>query len=418
MRGSARGRPGDGHSYHVYFWEFCMDLLSTKTHINETKLEQRIRNRSIDIPFSVRLPNGSILRFGEDDPSFVLTINDQKALSAIMQFDELGFTEAYINGGLDIEGEMWGVISCREALRDVHPLHYFWRRLLPLLTGQLRTNKHAIRDHYEYENEFFFKFLDSSRCYSQAIFAHDDESLETAQHRKLETVVKSCNLKPGDRVLDVGGGWGAFVEFAGKQGIHVTALTLARESERYLNELIQRLQLPCDVEYIDFYEYASSRPYDAIVILGVMEHLPNYRAVLKQFQSLLRPGGRIYLDASSYREKYSKPTFISRYVFPGNHRYFCLHEFLSKVSNTNMELESVYNDGYSYYLTCSAWAKNLESARAEIIKRWGEKLYRIFHLYLWGSAHAFFNQNMEAYRVVLERTVNKCYSSSSHRMQL
>jgi cyclopropane-fatty-acyl-phospholipid synthase len=144
-----------------------------------------------------------------------------------------------------------------------------------------------------------------------------------------------------------------------------------------------------------------------------MEHLPNYRAVLKQFQRLLRPGGRIYSDASSFREKYSKPTFISRYVFPGNHRYFCLHDFLSHVSKTNLELKSVHNDRYSYYLTCKEWARNLETARDEIINRWGEQLYRIFHLYLWGSAHAFFNHSMDAYRVVLELPENNWLSNST-----
>ena len=79
----------------------------------------------------------------------------------------------------------------------------------------------------------------------------------------------------------------------------------------------------------------------------------------------------------------------------------------------NLELISVHNDRYSYYLTCKAWAENLESARTEIVERWGEQLYRIFHLYLWGSAHAFFNLSMDAYRVVLEMPANKCESNSS-----
>jgi len=381
-----------------------MGLLGT--NFVETRLAQLIQNHLADkvaVPFSVRLPNNSIFSFGNGDPAFTISLKDQNGLSAVTKFDELRFTEAYINGNLDIEGDIWAVISCREILRDIHPLQYLWWRIAPLLTGQLSTNKRAIADHYEYENEFYLKFMDPTRCYSQAVFERDDEPLETAQRRKLDFVVKSCELKPGDRVLDVGGGWGTFVEHAGKQGIHVTALTLARKSEEFISHLIQRLQLPCRVIYGDFYEHATLEPYDAIVVLGVMEHLPDYPAVVRQFQRLLKPGGKIYLDASSFREKYSKPAFISRYVFPGNHRYFCLHDFLTHVAGTDLEVRSVHNDRHSYYLTCREWAKNLDAQREEIVKRWGERVYRIFRLYLWGSSYSFFTRGLDAFRVVLER---------------
>jgi cyclopropane-fatty-acyl-phospholipid synthase len=153
----------------------------------------------------------------------------------------------------------------------------------------------------------------------------------------------------------------------------------------------------------DFLRHQSPEPYDAIVILGVMEHLPDYPAVLKQFHRLLKPGGRVYLDASAFREKYVKPTFVSRYVFPGDHSYFCLHDFLTAVAKTQLDVLAVYNDRHNYYLTCKAWAEKLEVARDDIIGRWGEALYRRFRLYLWGSAYAFLNRGMEAYRVVLER---------------
>ncbi|MBI5429417.1 MAG: class I SAM-dependent methyltransferase [Nitrosomonadales bacterium] len=374
-------------------------------NIVEPWLVQRIQNHLADkvvAPFSVRLPDKSIYRFGDGDPAFTISLNDRNALLAIKQFDELSFTEAYINGSLDIEGDIWAVISCREILSDMHPLHSIWRRISPLFTGQVRTNRFAIADHYDHESEFYLKFMDPSRCYSQAVFERDDEPLETAQRRKLDFVVESCGLKPGDRVLDVGGGWGTFVEHAGKQGIQVTALTLTRKSEEFINGLIQCQQLPCKVIYGDFYEYASPEPYDAVVILGVMEHLPDYSAVVRQLQRLLKPGGKIYLDASSFREKYSKPTFISRYVYPGNHRYFCLHDFLTQVAKTKLEVRNIYNDRHSYYLTCREWAKNLDAEREEIVKRWGEKVYRIFRLYLWGSSYSFFNRGMDAFRVVLE----------------
>lgn len=381
-------------------------MKSPEANTVESGLAQLIQNhlatKSV-VPFSVRLPNNNIYRFGGGDPAFTVSLKDQKALSAITRFDELRFTEAYINGSLDIEGDIWSVMICRQILSDMRPIHSLWRRIEPLLAGQVRTNKRAIDEHYDYESEFYLKFMDPTRCYSQAVFENDDEPLETAQRRKLEFVVQSCELKPGDRVLDVGGGWGTFVEHAGKQGIQVTALTIARKSEEFINSLIQRLQLPCKVIYGDFYQHTSPEPYDAIAILGVMEHLPDYAAVVKQFQRLLKPGGKIYLDASSFREKYSKPTFISRYVYPGNHRYFCLHDFLTQVAKTNLEIRSIYNDRHSYYLTCREWAKNLDAAREEIVNRWGERVYRIFRLYLWGASHSFFNRGMDAFRVVLER---------------
>ncbi len=150
-------------------------------------------------------------------------------------------------------------------------------------------------------------------------------------------------------------------------------------------------------------EYSSPLPYDAIVVLGVMEHLPDYPSVLQHFHRLLKPGGRVYLDASAFREKYSKPTFISRYIFPGDHSYFCLHAFLAEVAKTPLEVLTVHNDRHNYFLTCKAWAENLDHAQDEIVRRWGETLYRRFRLYLWGSAQAFLSRSMDAYRVVLER---------------
>ena len=287
-----------------------------RTNIVETWLAQRIRNHLADkivVPFNVRSPNDNIYRFGDGDPAFTISLKDQNAVSAIARFDELRFTEAYINGSLDIEGDIWAVISCREILSDIRPLHSIWRRIEPLLTGQVHTNRRAIAEHYDYESEFYLKFMDPSRCYSQAVFEHDDEPLETAQRRKLEFVVKSCGLKPGDRVLDVGGGWGTFVEYAGKQGIHVTALTIARKSEEFINDLIRRLQLPCKVIYGDFYEHTTAEPYDAIVILGVMEHLPDYPAVVQSVPAFVE----------TRRQNISGCQFVPGKVFQ-THFYFTL----------------------------------------------------------------------------------------------
>jgi cyclopropane-fatty-acyl-phospholipid synthase len=367
---------------------------------------QRIQRRLADrvkIPFEIRLWGNRVYRFGEGEPAVDILVRDRRGLAALGSLDELGICEAYMAGSLDVVGDMLRFVSLRGTLSDSHPLVYLWRRVAPWLLGRTTANRQAIATHYEFANDFYLKFLDSTRCYSQAVFERDDEALDTAQRRKLDFAIESCRLKPGDRVLDVGGGWGCFTEHAGRRGIRVTALTISNQSESFMSDLIRRLQLPAQVLNQDFLMHRSPEPYDAIVILGVMEHLPDYAAVLKQFHRLLKPGGRVYLDASAFREKYVKPTFVSRYIFPGDHSYFCLHDFLDAVAKTQLDVLTVLNDRHNYYLTCKAWADKLEAARDEIIERWGEALYRRFRLYLWGSAYAFLNHGMEAYRVVLER---------------
>lgn len=169
--------------------------------------------------------------------------------------------------------------------------------------------------------------------------------------------IDAYRLQPGDRVLAVGGGWGSFMEHAGQCGIQVTSLTISRQSEASLTDLIERRELPCQVVNQDFLAYTSPDPYDALVILGVMEHLPDYLAVLRQFLRLLKPGGRVYLDASAHRDKYSKPTFIARYIFPADHSFLCLHDFLAAVAKGGMDVLAVHNDRHSYFLTCKAWAE-------------------------------------------------------------
>lgn len=356
----------------------------------------------IKLPIEIQLWGDHVYHLGKGEPVIRILVKDRQGLSALSELDEVSICEAYMAGSLDVSGDMLGFASLRGLLSDHHPLHSLWARIAPLFVGRVQTDRQAIAGHYDFSNQFYLKFMDSTRCYSQAVFECDDETLETAQHRKLDFAIEACQLKPGDRVLDIGGGWGSFTEHAGRGGIRVTSLTISQQSEIFLTDLIGRQQLPCKVLNQDFWEHRSPDPYDAIVILGVMEHLPNYPAVLRHLQSLLKPGGRVYLDASAFREKYSKPTFVSRYIFPGDHAYFCLHDFLAEVAKSRVEVLEVYNDRHNYYLTCKAWAENLDAARDEIVSRWGEMLYRRFRLYLWGSAQAFLSREMDAYRVVLE----------------
>jgi cyclopropane-fatty-acyl-phospholipid synthase len=366
-------------------------------------IQKRVFGDRVKIPLEVRLWGGRTYRFGAGEPAVKILVKDRKGLSALRRLNELRICEAYMNGSLDVQGDMLGFASLRPGLHDRRPLHDLWQRVAPWLVGRIKTDRHAIAAHYDFASDFYLRFLDPTRCYSQAVFERDDEPLETAQRRKLDFAIDACRLKPGDRVLDVGGGWGSFTEQAGARGIQVTSLTISRESEIFLTDLIERRQLPCRVVNQDFLAYRSPEPYDAIVILGVMEHLPDYPAVLRQVQRLLKPGGRVYLDASASRDKYDKPGFITRYIFPADHAFLCLHDWLRAVAKSPLEVLTVDNDRHNYFLTCKAWAENLEAAREDIVVRWGETLYRRFRLYLWGSAQAFLSRGAEAFRVVLER---------------
>jgi len=141
--------------------------------------------------------------------------------------------------------------------------------------------------------------------------------------------------------------------------------------------------------------------FDAIVNLGVTEHLPDYRRTLAQYRKLLKPGRRIYLDAYS-GHRHGMPAFISKWVFQGNTSPLCLEKYLAELARTPFELIEIRNDRINYFLSCKKWAENLEQVRDQVTSRWGQHLYRRFRLYLWAAANSFETRTLCAHRMVLE----------------
>ena len=192
---------------------------------------------------------------------------------------------------------------------------------------------------------------------SSQVFERDTEPLTNAMLRKLKFVIDACNLTPGDRVLDVGGGWGAFTEYAGVRGIEVASLTISERSRQFIARLIADKDLPCTVVEQNFLKYSDEKPFDAIVMLCVLEHMPNYQRVIRQFEKLLKPGGYVYIDGSGTRIKYSFNSFLKQYIYPGSHCAISIDDFLSHLKTSSLELLQVINDRRSYYLTAKAWAE-------------------------------------------------------------
>jgi cyclopropane-fatty-acyl-phospholipid synthase len=368
--------------------------------------EVRRRHQKIPgaTPFGLRLPDGNETVIGDGEPDVTLVLTSRAGLDALSSFDLATAGEAYLQGDIDVEGDLASLLAMRPLFTDRHPLQYAARFLRPLLRGQVRSDHDNIAHHYEEDPAFFLAFLDRRhRCYSQGIFTRPDDSLEDAITRKLEYAVAVTGLQEGDRVLDIGGGWGAFVEYGGQRGLRVTSLTISEASRAFVQDLIDTQELPCEIRREHLFAHRPDAPYDAIVNLGVTEHLPDYPRTLATYLELLKPGGRVYLDASAARRKNWVSTFVEKQLFPGNGSPLALASYVKAVSRSPMELELVVNDRVNYGLTTQHWAENLDAARGFIEERWGSRQYRLFRLYLWGCVDGFRRDDIQAYRWVLRK---------------
>src|SRR5437763_987349 len=139
------------------------------------------------VPFEVMLPDGSLQRFGNGAPSFRVTLKNDNAMRAITSVDEGRIGDAYLAGDIDIEGDMLRPFELRNSMKDFHLLVAAWRFVQPLLFGQVHTNRQAITAHYDIDPEFFLSFLDPiTPCYTQGVYAHDNETLDAATLRKFD----------------------------------------------------------------------------------------------------------------------------------------------------------------------------------------------------------------------------------------
>jgi cyclopropane-fatty-acyl-phospholipid synthase len=351
----------------------------------------------------VVLPSGEVLSCGEGTPRFRAVFHSDRVLR--QAFDELALGRAYVEGELDLEGDLWSVFELRGRLQDrtrVGPLLRFLANLF--LVAPTRLNRKSIDFHYTFGDDFYHSFIDTRyHFYSHGLFHAETESLEESSEHKLETMFAGLRLEPGMRLLDIGGGWGGVTRYCGARGVHVTSLTLAQDSCNYIRNVLDTMGLPGEVHLQDFLEHRPERPYDAIVIYGVIEHIPNYRRFCERVWECLAPGGRIYMDASASKEKYVMSSFTRQYIWHGTHTFLALPDVLQEFLWNGFEVEEVQNESRDYELTMRHWAERFDAARDFIAGKWGERVYRSFRIYLWGGSHAFHTDRLQAYHVVARR---------------
>jgi cyclopropane-fatty-acyl-phospholipid synthase len=355
------------------------------------------------VSFDVSLPNGTVHRFGSSTPNFHIKLKNHRALRAVASVDEGRFGDAYVAGDIDIDGDMLSPFELRKSMSDFHLGTSVWRFLEPILFGQVHTNKNAIAAHYDIDPAFFLSFLDpKTPCYTQGVYENVDEPLDVATLRKFDYCYEKCRLKPGDHILEIGPGWGAWFEYASRRGIKCSGISISQTSIDYLNSRSRELGFDWELINSDLLQYTTSRKYDAIVMMGVIEHLPQYQLVLEKFMSLLKPGGFIFLDGSACTRKYELSSFMVKYIYGGNHSFLVLHDFLGKIARTKLQVLEIFNDRRSYFLTFQQWARNFDQNREFVIERFGEFNYRRFRLYLWGAAYEFLSRNLDCYRMIIQ----------------
>ncbi|HWP66544.1 MAG TPA: cyclopropane-fatty-acyl-phospholipid synthase family protein [Candidatus Limnocylindria bacterium] len=274
-------------------------------------------------------------------------------------------------------------------------------------------SRRAERDvafHYDVSNEFYALFLDPRMVYTCAYYRRPDAGLATAQEDKLELVCRKLQLAPGERLLDLGCGWGALALWAAERwGVEVHGVTLSAAQATWAAEAARRAGLAgrVRIERADWRDVAPEKPYDKIAAIGLIEHVGRARhpAYFAQVHRLLTPGGLFLNHGITCRagaRRTSEMAFLQRHVFPGG-ELAPLDAIVGGIERAGFEIVDVEDLRPHYARTTRQWVErlqaNAERARALV----GERVYRTYLAYLAGASVAFDEGWIALHQVVATR---------------
>lgn len=374
-------------------------------------------------------------RYGSADAAATIVLRRPDALRRILTSpDELGLGRAYVAGDLDLEGDLWKALELGEgwkprfSAREIAHLVKAARRLGVLkfermdpppeeirLTGRRHSKERdaaAVAHHYDVSNEFYEIVLGPAMTYSCAYFASSDQPLEEAQRDKHELVCRKLRLRPDERVLDVGCGWGSFLLYAAREhGVQGVGVTLSERQAEWAEKRIADAGLADRVEIrLQDERDVDDGPYDAVASIGMFEHVGEARLAeyFSHLHELLRPQGRLLNHAISrppddaggrLRARFARRSFIDRYVFPDGE----LHEVgrvVSGMQEQGFEARDMESLREHYALTLRHWVANLEAGEAAALEHASEGRYRVWRLYMAASARNFEVGNTQVHQVL------------------
>jgi cyclopropane-fatty-acyl-phospholipid synthase len=352
-----------------------------------------------NLPLAIELWNGKRYALGEH-PTVTLKVPSAASLRLLVNADLAKLGEAYVEGHLDVEGPIG------DAMRAAEGLARGWggekKGRTPLALRNVHSKKkdaEAIRYHYDVSNDFYALWLDRRMVYSCAYFRTGDESIGLAQEQKLDHICRKLRLKPGERFLDIGCGWGALVMHAAERyGVKALGITLSNNQHALANERIRAagLQDRCEVRMQDYRDVPGDGVFDKIASIGMFEHvgLKNLHVYFGAIRRLLADGGVVLnhgitsVDPESRSVGLGAGEFIEKYVFPhGELPHLSL--VIKEMGAAGLEVMDSETLRLHYARTLRLWSDaleaNLDKARAFA----GDKRLRIWRTYLAGCAHAF-----------------------------
>jgi cyclopropane-fatty-acyl-phospholipid synthase len=363
------------------------------------------------IPLRLVLWNGRYFDLSAA-PTVTVAIPKLSALRYFIAPDLNKLGEAFVEGHIRVEGSIHDIFRIAESLAR--------SAAATTRSGFLRFAHHtrdrdrkAIEYHYDVSNDFYSLFLDRNMVYSCAYYREESDSLETAQVQKLDHILDKLMLKPGERFLDVGCGWGALIVRAAKKyGAFATGITLSKEQLAHARERIRAegLEDRCVVELRDYRDVPGTGVFDKIASVGMFEHvgLKNLLAYFGKINALLADGGLVLnhgittSDVDSHWMGLGAGEFIDRYVFPdGELPHVAL--VLKEMSAAGLEVTDVESLRRHYARTAHEWASRLESNRERAVHMVGDRRYRIWQIYFAGCAHGFAHEWMNVYQMLARK---------------